>query len=159
MSIAWSKLAIKSVNMTVHVRMPSWTVTPLTVSVNGKPTATGRPGTYLPLRRTWAMGDSIAFELPEIYTLTQYTGEDQIPGHEGKRYALKVGPIVLAAVGRLDGWNSITLPVPPHNISSWLVPVPNQPLHFMAKGAEGVVFKPMWEMGNADKFTTYPVFA
>jgi hypothetical protein len=36
--------------------------------------------------------------------------------------------------------------------------VPGQPLHFTAKGATGVVFKPMWTIGNA-AFTTYPVFA
>lgn len=160
MSMAWDNPAVESIATTVCIRMPSWMAAPLAVTINGKTAATaGKPGTFLALNRTWLLNDTIAFELPEVLTLSQYTGEDQISGYEGRRYALKMGPIVLAAVGALDGGSSsITLPLPPSNISSWLVPVPGQPLHFTAKGATGVVFKPMWTIGNA-AFTTYPVFA
>ena len=58
----------------------------------------GKPGNFLEIERPWSQGDELSFVLPEVLTLSLYTGVDQIAGHEGKRYALKVGPIVMACV-------------------------------------------------------------
>ena len=36
----------------------------MAVSVNGKPAATGKPGSYVTLDRAWAEGDVASFTLP-----------------------------------------------------------------------------------------------
>ena len=56
-----------------------------------------------PIDREWKDGDKIQFDLPTVYKLTQYTGVDQIPGHDGKRFAVSVGPVVLACVALPTG--------------------------------------------------------
>ena len=58
------------------------------------------------------------------------TGVDQIPGHDGKRFAVSVGPVVLACVAlpghkmtKLGGWGFLTtlLPISPTaEVSTWL---------------------------------------
>ena len=42
----------------IRVRVPSWAIREMTVYVNGKPAATGKPGSYVTLDRAWAEGDS-----------------------------------------------------------------------------------------------------
>ena len=85
--------------------MPSWLSNAVTVNLNGKPYAHGKPGSYLVIDRTWSMGDVITLILFRNYRFSLYEGVDQVKGFEGKRYALLVGPIVLACVGPmgLDG--------------------------------------------------------
>ena len=81
-----------------------------------------------------------------------------------RRYALQLGPVVLAAVGQLEPHvDTVVVPHPPvvgpgAGLPSWLTPVPGKTLHFAVQGAPGVVFKPMWDMLPADPFTTFPIF-
>ena len=101
------------------------------------------------------------------------TGVDQIPGHDGKRFAVSVGPVVLACVAlpghkmtKLDGWGSLTtlLPISPTaEVSTWLTQDSAHTAGFRRSysitGVVGFKFIPMWEIGAAQEFTTYPVFA
>jgi uncharacterized protein len=126
--------------------------------------AHGAPGSYLSIDRVWSNGDNVTFELPTASqpVLIQYphSGIDNIKGSEGRRYALKVGPIVLPCVGKLDSDATIVLPLDPaRDPAGWLVPVPGSPLHFRVKGMEdAVMFKPSWSIAVGENFTTYPVF-
>ena len=45
----------------IRLRVPQWADAPMEVTVNGKRVGTGRPGSYLALKRTWKKGDVIAF--------------------------------------------------------------------------------------------------
>ena len=159
MSVTWLNPRVKTVAMTANIRMPSWLERPLQVDVNGHPGPIGNPGSFLVLDRVWSKGDTVSFSLPTVLTLTQYTGVDQIKGYEGRRYALKAGPVVLTCVGKLDSLSTIVLPVAAAAPKTWLVPVAGKSLQYTVKGAPGIVFKPGWEMLAAESFTTFPVFA
>lgn len=58
----------------IRIRVPQWANAPMQVTVNGKPAGTGRPGSYLALKRNWKKGDVIAFTLPSASRLTKYNG-------------------------------------------------------------------------------------
>jgi hypothetical protein len=161
-----------SLPFALHLRMPSWVPSLVDVQINGQvhPTA-GTPGSYLTISGPWKVGDVISISLPTVYGFGAYSGDDQIKGYEGKRYALSVGPVVLALVGSMTAtsatpWTSI-LPHPPSsaNISSWLIPKPAQSgssgssLHFTVAGAPGFEFMPMWDVPEGQAFTTYPIFS
>ena len=161
-TVSWAESSVTAVNATLKLRIPSWLEAPLAnITVNGVATKAGKPGTFLTLDQQWKQGDVIKLTLPTVYTLTAYTGSDQIKGYEGKRYALSVGPIVLGCVGNLNAkTNAPVLPVSPTGkaAAGWLEPVVGAPLNFNIKGYPGVTFMPMWEMAVADRFTTYPIF-
>ena len=108
----------------------------------------------------WANGDVITFALPQQAQLILYpaSGIDN-HGYVGKRHALKVGPIVLACVGKIDQNEVIVLPLDAAaDPATWLVPVPGAPLQYTVKGVAEVLFVPPWMIGNRS-YTTYPVFA
>ena len=86
-------------------------------------------------------------------------GIDNIKGYGGKRHALKVGPIVLACVGKIDHNEAIVLPLDATaDPTTWLVPVPGAPLEYTAKGVAEVLFVPPWMIRDRN-YTMYPVFA
>merc|ERR1711990_486610 len=94
MRMSWENTTVQTVSMRLNVRIPSWLPAPLAVFINGQQYADkGKPGTYLAVDRHWTRRDCISFTLPTIYRLSLYTGVDQVPGFEGRRYALLVGPI------------------------------------------------------------------
>lgn len=101
-SISWAEQSVTAVKATVNLRIPSWLTDPLsTIALSGQSSNfSGTPGSYLKLDRTWKQGDTIAIALPTVYKITKYSGTDQIQDYEGKRFALSVGPIVLACVWR-----------------------------------------------------------
>ena len=71
----------------------------------------------------------------------------------------KVGPIVLACVGKIDHNEAIVLPLDAAaDPATWLVPVPGAPLQYTAKGVADALFVPPWMIGNRS-YTMYPVFA
>ncbi|MGB8258775.1 MAG: beta-L-arabinofuranosidase domain-containing protein, partial [Terracidiphilus sp.] len=84
------------VRATLRFRVPSWAAAPVEIAVNGAPAATGTPGSYVALDRTWVSGDTVSFTLPAALRVTRYLGADQIPGKQ--RYALESGPVLMAAV-------------------------------------------------------------
>ena len=90
----------KSTDMQLRFRIPGWLDEPVDMLVNGKKVATGVPGTYKAIDRRWREGDRITMELPLKPRVTQYTGLDQHPEYD--RYALSIGPVLMALVGARD---------------------------------------------------------
>ena len=137
----------------ICVRVPSWATREMAVYVNGKPAATGRPGSYVALERAWAEGDIIHFTLPAELRVERYTGVDQIPEHE--RYAVSFGPVLLAAVGapeirlRLENVNQ------PEDLLKYLRMKPGQPLHFQVEYNPGIEFMPYWQV-DKEPFNCFP---
>lgn len=84
-------------DMKVRVRVPNWSTGVMNILVNGKVFATGSPGTYVSLDRTWSPDDEISFELLPDFQMTEYTGVDQIVGR--KRFSLMYGPLLMAIAG------------------------------------------------------------
>ncbi|MGD0898847.1 MAG: beta-L-arabinofuranosidase domain-containing protein [Thermoguttaceae bacterium] len=139
----------KPAKMKLRVRVPSWAAGDVPISVNGRQTMVGKPGSYAVLDRTWTDGDTVTFSLPMGFRVTRYTGADQIAGHQ--RYAFEFGPVLLAVVG------------PPGQIAhdparpqDWLKPRPDRPLHFDIAGDSEHRFMPYWQVTN-ETYTCFPV--
>lgn len=164
LTLRWADEKVHAVALHPRIRIPSWlspsAVVP--VHINGRTAGSGKPGTYLLLgKATWANGDVITFALPRRAQLILYpkSGIDNIKGYEGKRHALKVGPIVLACVGKIDQNEAIVLPLAAAaDPTTWLVPVPGAPLQYTVKGFVEALFVPPWMIGDRN-YTMYPVFA
>ncbi|MGD0695339.1 MAG: beta-L-arabinofuranosidase domain-containing protein [Terriglobia bacterium] len=137
----------------VRVRVPSWAGGEMAVYVNGKATATGRPGSYVLLDRAWAEGDTVQFTLPAALWAERYTGVDQIPNHN--RYAVSWGPILLAAVGAPEIRLGLKNVRQPEDLLLHLQPVPGQPLHYLVENNPGVEFMPYWQV-NKQAFNCFP---
>ena len=58
----------------IHLRTPSWATAEMPIYINRKLAATGKPGSYVALDRTWKSGDTVSFALPAGFRLTRYTG-------------------------------------------------------------------------------------
>ena len=145
--------AEEAVRTTVRVRVPLWAASDMPVKVNGTVTATGKPGSYVSLERTWSEGDTISFTLPAAFRLTLYTGTDQIPDHQ--RYALEYGPILMAAVGSAEIW--LRVKGQRHeDLLNRLRPKAGQPLHFTVEHNPGIEFMPYWQVTD-QPFTCFPV--
>jgi DUF1680 family protein len=146
----------------------------LPVKLNGKPLheSARTPGSYLSIDRVWHDGDTISLSLPtDVYTLSKYTGADQVAGYANKRYALSVGPIVLACIalpGQVFSKQfTAVLPIDPTAaIKTWLsLDSPEQSAaagfrrSYSIAGVVGFKFAPMWEIPPLSTFTTYPIFS
>ncbi len=84
--------ATEPVSLTVQIRYPGWVEEgKLAIRVNGEPQPiNAKPGSYIPITRTWRQGDRIDIELP------MHTEIERLP--DGSDYvALVHGPVVLAA--------------------------------------------------------------
>jgi len=76
--------------MTLHLRVPSWTAAPVSVTVNGKATdAIASAGSYLSIHRNWQPGDIVEMTLPMALRY------EAMPDDENLR-AVLYGPLVLA---------------------------------------------------------------
>jgi DUF1680 family protein len=139
----------------IRVRVPAWAVKDMPIRVNGTLAATGKPGTYVTLHRTWSNGDTILFTLPMDFKLTRYTGLDKVAGHE--RYALEYGPVLLAIVGSADARLEVRTGQRHEDLLNQLKPKPNQPLHFTIDGDGAHEYIPYWEVPYQQTFTCYPI--
>ncbi|HLJ55702.1 MAG TPA: beta-L-arabinofuranosidase domain-containing protein [Chthonomonadaceae bacterium] len=119
------------------LRRPSWAGTGFAVTVNGRPTpATGAPGSYVEIARTWKTGDSVSLHLPKALRL------EPLPDNP-RRAALMWGPLVLAGdlgpdTGRRRGAAPIAVPVlltAGRPIADWLKPDPARPGGFLVTEA------------------------
>jgi DUF1680 family protein len=137
----------------IRLRTPSWATAEMPIHINGEFAATGKPGSFVVLDRTWKSGDSVAFTLPTGFRLTRYTGMDQIEGHE--RYALEFGPILLAVVGTDDA-RLHTLGGPAQSLTGQLKAVPGEPLHFAVEGNAEHRYVPYYAI-KEETFTCFPV--
>jgi uncharacterized protein len=137
----------------IRLRTPSWTTAEMPIHINRKLAATGKPGSYVALDRTWKSGDTVSFTLPAGFRLTRYTGIDQIEGHE--RYALEYGPILLAIVGTDDAQLRTSGPSA-QSFTSQLKAVSGQPLHFAIDGNPDHLYMPYYAI-KEETFTCFPV--
>lgn len=128
----------------IRVRVPSWAAHEMAIEINGRPAATGQPGSYVALDRTWANGDSVAFTLPAALRAMQYTGVDQIP--ECERYAFEYGPILLAAVGAPEVRLRVGTGKRPESLLKLLNLKSDQPLHYTVEDNPGIEFMPYWQV-------------
>ena len=140
--------------MKLRIRVPGWAVREMAVAVNGQTAGTGKPGSYLTLDRTWAEGDAVTFTLPADFVVTEYTGQDQIPGH--KRYSLTWGPLLYAAAGGKDTVLRLPAQSLPRDIGRSLVAKQDAPLHYTVAGNPGVTYLPYWQVDD-EEFTCFPV--
>jgi DUF1680 family protein len=138
----------------IRVRIPTWAAAEMPILVNGTPAATGKPGSYQTLDRTWSDGDTISFVLPVNFRLTQYLGLERVPGQE--RYALEYGPILLALVGPMDEKEGTRIASRPEDLVKQLKPKVGQPLHFSIDGDAEHEYMPYWEVTD-QVFTCYPI--
>lgn len=136
------------------MRVPSWVTGPVEYRVNGQIAATGQPGSYVAIKRTWADGDKLSFSLPAGFRLTKYVGEAAIEGHD--RFAIEYGPILLAVAGELGNPIPVQIPQDPDQVSEWLMPVGHQPLHFRAEGLDSHEILPYLHLDDDQPFTSYP---
>ncbi len=137
----------------VRIRVPSWAVRKMPISVNGKVAATGIPGTYITLSRPWKDGDIISFSLPAGLRISGYNGMEE--AYKG-RYALEYGPILMACVntkGNTD--NNLPSGISREKLIRYLKPVPGKPLHFSVTGAGDFEFRPYFEVQD-EPFSCFP---
>lgn len=119
--------------------------------------ATGTPGTYCAITKTWKEGDTISFTLPMDFKESRYSGFDKIDGYD--RYAIEYGNVLLDVVGAFDfNDDCVEITNDPANPSSWLEPVPEKRLHYKIKGKPGYEYMPYYEIQD-EQFTCYPVIA
>lgn len=152
-------------NYSIKLRIPSWLPSSVSVSLNGQPRYTGTPGSYLDVQRLWHNSDELSLSLPSVYRLIVYDGVDQIPvgTTQRQRFALLVGPLVLACVGPTvqNSTSTIVIPHAPINgsIADWLIPIPDKKLHFGIRGLDSrFEFMPNWEVRTGQQWTTYPLY-
>jgi DUF1680 family protein len=145
------KVAVSApVKMKLHIRIPSWASKPVDITVNGKKSVTGNPGSYAEVSRKWQDGDRSDFTLPMDYKITPYNGEEDIK----RAGAVEYGPILLAYTETGD----LTGPDEPAAADlTQLTPDPDQPLQFNIKNDSKHVFMPYWLVPTARKFYIYPV--
>lgn len=139
----------------IRLRVPQWADAPMEVTVNGKRVGTGRPGSYLALKRTWKKGDVIAFTLPIGFRLTKYNGTAE--GFKGtEAYALEYGPLLMAAMSPSEEKGFLDIPVAPSELPSKLKPENNDPLRFKVECSEaGIEYVPYYRIAD-ENFTCYP---
>ena len=136
-----------AVPMSLRIRIPSWSASPVDISVNGDAAAAGEPGSYVCIERIWNNGDSVTFDLAMELRATQYIGLEQHP--ERDRYALSYGPVLMALVGADD------LDLTPDDLPNALSPIEGRPLHFSIRGHSGCHFQPYWTLVD-EEMTCFP---
>jgi len=147
---------VQSLPAKIRVRVPAWADRKMSILVNGKKAATGQPGTYVTLSRTWNTGDNISFELPMELRTTVYKGMEE-DYDDGLHYIVEYGPILLAAVNEENPQRQVSIDIPQSKLAKSLNPVDGKPLHFTIKGDDDVVFRPYFELQD-ELFTCYPAF-
>jgi DUF1680 family protein len=134
----------------IRLRIPSWASGNVAVLVNGQSAASGMPGTYVSLARTWSTDDTITFNIPIGFRLTPYTGFDRDPDYE--RFGLEYGPLLMSLVGGTH------LNVAPSTLARSLSPVPGSGLHFRVAGYPNFKYVPYVHIQD-ETFTSFPTLS
>jgi hypothetical protein len=132
--------APKPVEIALHIRIPYWVARGGKVKLNGQVLpAFSSPSSYLTLNRVWKSGDKVEISLPMDLHVHPMPDDETIR-------AMMYGPAVLAGklepvtpemmYGQLGPRGKPTvvpaITIDPNQPTSWLEPVPNQPLAFRA---------------------------
>jgi len=146
--------AARPVAAKIHIRVPAWAAKEMPIYVNGSLAATGRPGTYAVIERTWLDKDAITFSLPIAFRLTRYTGADQTEG--APRYGLEYGPILMAVIGSPDAVLQVKGGKYAEDLLGQISAKPDAPLHFQIAHNPDVELMPYWQV-DQETFTCLPV--
>ena len=145
-----------SKSMNIRIRVPGWATTDMKVMVGDSEYASGTPGSYLSVARTWSDGDRLTLTLPISFSAVKYTGLDQIEGNYD-RYALMYGPILMALQCELEGRDGVPhLAVAADKLADLLTPVQGSTLTFDVRGYPGYRYVPYW-MIDTESFTCFPI--
>ena len=147
--VAFKLTASAPARMKVRIRMPSWVDGKVAISVNGVVSATGTPGSYVEIDRSWSNNDAITLEFPMAFRVVRYTGLDQDAHCD--RYALLYGPVLMALVGATD------LDIASNELAKRLLPIAGSPLHFAIQGYPAFRYIPYWQV-QGETFTCFPTF-
>ena len=142
-------------SMKLHIRVPEWASKDMSLYVNGKKVASGKPGTYVLLNREWHSGDKVTFNLPMSFKIVAYHGMDEF-AKEGNHYALEYGPLLMAIVGDVDSKGNAKIALSPDSMIQRLLPEKGKPLHFRVKGDGDHEYIPYFMVKAAQDFSCYP---
>ena len=145
--------AAKSFPAKIRIRVPAWAAKEMPVYVNGSLAATGKPGTYAMIERTWSDNDAVTFTLPIAFRLTRYTGADQTEG--APRYGLEYGPILMAVIGSPDTVLQVKDGKYAEDLLAQITVKPGAPLHFRIAHNPDVELMPYWQV-EQETFTCLP---
>ena len=134
---------------TLKVRIPRWAAGDVTVFVNGKAAAVGKPSSYATV--SVSAGDTVSFELPMSFRVTKYTGGEEIPGRS--RWAMEHGPLLFAAMGAP---NPVNVAWDPRKPEEWFTPMPGDRPRFALKGDTAHEY---WAYADIhdEPFSVYPI--
>lgn len=111
--------------LTVNIRRPWWSVSGFQILINGQPQEmASRPGSFVPVRRTWRNGDQMEVLMPMTLRLEGFQDNSN-------RVAVMYGPLVMAAVTEAGNRYSVIKADRDHILDS-LKPVAGQQLEFVA---------------------------
>jgi len=114
----------KPVNLTLQIRYPSWAMNGIGIKINGSSIRiTQKPGSFVPINKTWTSGDKIEVNIPFSLHL------EAMPD-DSNRVAILYGPLVLAGdlglIADSSSNNAMYVPVmmtADRDPSKWLKPV------------------------------------
>ncbi len=131
--------------MDLRLRLPSWLRQAPSIRVNGDEVGSPRePARLASIDRVWADGDQVVLTLPLPLYCEPLRGD-------ASRVALLYGPLVLA--GLLSPNTDLHLPGDPHNPTSWLSPVADEPATFMVPGHR-LHFRPLFTL-SCEPYNVY----
>ncbi len=138
----------KKAQSKIRVRIPSWCTKEVDIAVNGSKAASGKPGSYVTLDRTWEHRDEISFNLPMGFRMKKYDGQAQdFAGKEA--YALEYGPFLMSVTGKSMKNGYIDLPLRADELIAKLRPVSGKPLTFRVDGTDSsVLYRPYYQIGE-----------
>ena len=130
------------------MRVPKWAVKPATVRVNHRVVnAKAVPGTFLKISRRWREDDTVTVTFPKSLRFEPI--DAQTPGLA----ALMYGPIMLVALA--DG--EVILHGDEAKPEQWIKLQDTNSLTFCT--ASGQLFRPFYQLGEEERYTTYCRFA
>jgi len=139
----------------LKIRVPSYAKSAMYVTVNGAAAATGEPGAYVTLVRSWADGDAIEFDVPIGLTRELYRGAEEVSGY--KRYGYMYGPVLMAVCGAFNHGDGILLPERCRDLSALsLSPVPGGDSLTFDIPCAGYRLAPYFAI-DSEEFTCFPL--
>ena len=153
----------RSGSVILHVRIPSWAAKTVDVRLNGEIVASGTPGSYAAIERTFEDQDVITFSLPMEMQAVKYIGNSQIEGCV--RYGILYGPVFMALCGPSDqacvqpgGEAVASLEMTPSELISRLRQADGKDtLTFSVQGEARYQLKPYISVRDAEEFACFPV--
>ncbi len=146
----------------LRIRVPGWMEGQLEILCGNETVATGEPGSYITIERTWEGETKLSFCLKRSLKALRYQGVSTVRGYE--RYALMDGPILMAVTGPYEelhdelvgGGNPHNDPRSIWNHRHWIINAdPEKPESFLSNPAYTV--KPYYLVGEEEDFTCYPL--